>query len=175
MNEIKNFKIRGLHGFRNINLRFKDNTLILVGENGAGKTTVLHLLYYLLSGQWSAIARYQFDYLELTIGERKHVLTYKDFEGSLSNIDKKLLNRLPPPTRRRVISLLEQTEGRLPIPELEMLCDQYDIPIHYFLRQVDLFEPQDKTNKLMETMEAIRGALGAQLLYLPTTDELNKN
>ncbi len=170
MNQITRFKISGLHGFKSLDLQFKDNTLILVGENGAGKTTVLHLLYYLLSGQWSAIARYKFDSLELTIGETKHVLRYSDFVESLQNIDRRLLRRLPPNARHRAIALLEQNEGRLPLPELEILCDQYDIPLHFLFDEGDLFgHPENKKqSKLIETMEAIKKSLGAQLLYLPT-------
>jgi recombinational DNA repair ATPase RecF len=49
MSTITRFQIKKLHGYKNIDLRLVDNTLILVGENGAGKTTVLHLFYYLLS------------------------------------------------------------------------------------------------------------------------------
>jgi predicted ATP-dependent endonuclease of OLD family len=170
MNEISRFRILGLHGFKSIDLRFRDNTLILVGENGAGKTTVLHLLYYLLSGQWSSIAKYQFDTLEITIGGVEHTLHYSDFEASLQGIDKRMLSRLPISVRRRVIALLEHTEGRLALPELEMLCDQYDIPLHYLLQEVNIFERprRGKQSRLMQTMEAIQNALGAQLLYLPT-------
>lgn len=170
MNQISRFEIYGLHGFRNLDIRLKDNTLILVGENGVGKTTVLHLLYYLLSGQWSAIAKYQFNSLKLSIGEVKYEIHYSDFEKSLQKIDKRLLTRLPTSVRHRVIALLEQTEGRLPLPELEMLCDQYGIPLHFLLDEIDLFDRSKKgrQNTLIQTMEAIQGSLGAQLLYLPT-------
>jgi len=54
MTTIKRFEIKKLHGYKNVDLRLDDNTVILVGENGAGKTTILHLFYYLLSGQWSS-------------------------------------------------------------------------------------------------------------------------
>lgn len=52
MNSITRLEIKKLHGSKNIDLKLVDNTLILVGENGAGKSTVLQLFYYLLSGQW---------------------------------------------------------------------------------------------------------------------------
>ncbi|NTV25453.1 MAG: AAA family ATPase [Chlorobiaceae bacterium] len=170
MSQISRFEIKKLHGFKNIDLRFKDNTLILVGENGAGKTTVLHLLYYLLSGQWSAIAKWQFESLSLTIDQKKHILRYSEIEESFQSIDRRFLGKLPISIRHRVISLIEQTEGRLPVPELEMLCNQYDIPIHYLLNEISLFDQPKKRrrNSLAETMEAIQGSLNAQLLYLPT-------
>ena len=57
MDSITRFEIKKLHGDKNIDLKLVDNTLILVGENGAGKSTVLQLFYYLLSGQWSPINR----------------------------------------------------------------------------------------------------------------------
>ena len=170
MNQISRFKILGLHGVKSIDLRFQDNTLILVGENGTGKTTVLHLLYYLLSGQWSAIAKYQFDSLEITIGGKEHTLNYSDFEASLQRINERMLSRLPTNIRHRVIMLLEHTEGRLVVPELEMLCDQYDIPLHYLLSEIYPFERPRKVkpSRLIKTMKAIQGSLGSQLLYLPT-------
>ncbi|MBI3754548.1 MAG: AAA family ATPase [Deltaproteobacteria bacterium] len=61
--KIERFHIKGLHGHKNFDLPFTDNTIILVGENGTGKTTVLRLLYYLLSAQWGSLARYKFDEL----------------------------------------------------------------------------------------------------------------
>ncbi|MEI8210424.1 MAG: AAA family ATPase [Methylococcales bacterium] len=57
MSQISRFEIKKLHGVNNLDLKLKENTLILVGENGAGKTTVLNIFYYLLSGQWSSMAK----------------------------------------------------------------------------------------------------------------------
>ena len=180
MSQISRFEISGLHGFKNIDMRFTDNTLILVGENGAGKTTVLHLLYYLLSGQWSAMAKYQFDKIKLTIGKKTHTLYYSDFEELLHKIDRRQINKLPPQVRRQVMALLERTGGRLPISELEELCDQYDIPLHFFIDEVDLFSRgiKEKPRAMLKTMEEIQASLDSQLLYLPTyrriEQELNR-
>ena len=140
MSTITRFQIKKLHGYKNFDLRLIDNTLILVGENGAGKTTVLHLFYYLLSGQWSSMAKYKFDEVSITIGNNKCSLHYSDIDKSLKQIDHRLLTRLPPPIRHKFMNLIDQKEGGLVTAELEMLCRQYDIPLHFLLQELDLFE-----------------------------------
>lgn len=170
MTEITRFEIKKLHGFKDLDLKLKDNTLILVGENGTGKTTVLHLFYYLLSGQWSAMAKYKFELITITIDSKKYTLRYADIEKSFKSIDRRVLHRLPPNVRHRVHDLLEHTEGRLASRELEMLCDQYDIPLHFLLGELDLFEHagRKETEPLRQALNGIQQSLKAQLLYLPT-------
>lgn len=169
MSSITRFEITGLHGRKNLDLRLKDNTMILVGENGAGKTTVLHILYYLLSGQWASVARYRFDAVAITIGNRRHELAYADFQKSFEQLDKRFLRRLPPPIRHRILALMEEKEGRLVTPELETICRQYDLPLPYLLHDLEMFEHSShKSDPLRTTLEAIAGALDVQLLYLPT-------
>ena len=170
MNKITRFEIKNLHGYRNLDLRIKDNTLIIVGENGSGKTTILQILYYLLSGQWNSMAKYRFDTIRLTIGGEKYAIHYSDIEKSFRKIDRRVLRHFPLQVRHRIAALLEQTEGQLISPELERLCDQYGIPIDYLLGELDLFEHAGSPlpKPLRATLEKIRSSLGAQLLYLPT-------
>ena len=170
MNKITRFEIKNLHGYRDLDLRIKNNTLIIVGENGSGKTTILQILYYLLSGQWNLIAKYRFDTIRLTIEGEKHTIHYSDIEKSFRKIDRRVLRHLPPPVRNRIHMLLEQTEGQLILPELERLCDRYGIPINSLLRELDLFEQAGKSQpeSLRKTFKNIRNSLKAQLLYLPT-------
>ncbi|OGV56648.1 MAG: hypothetical protein A2X49_08695 [Lentisphaerae bacterium GWF2_52_8] len=175
MTQITRFQIEKLHGFKDLDLKLKDNTLILVGENGAGKTTVLHLFYYLLSGQWSSMVKYQFKSLTITIDSKSHTLHYSDIEKSFLKIDHRLLRRLPYNVRRKIMTLLEQAEGKLVTHELEELCDQYDIPFHYLLGQInqpDLFGDtafeRNEPARLRQALQKIQNSLKAQLLYLPT-------
>jgi recombinational DNA repair ATPase RecF len=49
---ITNFTITGLHNARDYSINIDDNKIVMVGYNGLGKTTVVNMLYLLLSRQW---------------------------------------------------------------------------------------------------------------------------
>lgn len=54
MMKINSVEIHGLHGHdRVIELNFKDDLNIITGRNGAGKTTIFKLIWYILSGNIS--------------------------------------------------------------------------------------------------------------------------
>ena len=58
------FNIIGLYGTKDIRLQFENNRLIIVGENGSGKTTVLRLFYYFISCQWNQLLNYNFVFVD---------------------------------------------------------------------------------------------------------------
>ena len=62
------FRIESLHGrARTIDIPIKDNRLVLVGENGIGKSTVANLLYYCLTQQWRRIIDYKFAAIQVDV------------------------------------------------------------------------------------------------------------
>src|SRR5271170_7959177 len=171
MDKITKFTIKRLHGYKNVDLHFVDNTLILVGENGAGKTSVLNLFYYLLSGQWTSMLKYSFEEVAITAGSKQYKLRYSDLEKSFRDLDPGLIRRLPPIIRQRLFTLIDKKEGRLLTPELEMLCQEYGIPLEFLLQEIDLasHHPGNKTkDSLRQALEGITNSLDAQILFLPT-------
>ena len=127
MTPLSRFTITGLHGFRDLDIPIEDNTLILVGENGSGKTTILRLLYAALTGHWSSLAPYTFTSLSLQIGANTYELPYADIKKYLTRADRKLLRRLPPTARRRFLSLRDLPQPAA-LHELERLSRRYDLP-----------------------------------------------
>src|SRR5580658_4189065 len=105
---LQRFQILGLHGWRTYDVAFHDNTLILVGENGTGKTTFLRLLFCFLSGRWLALAQFPFDRLIATIEGSEFAVTRDEVVSSFRRIDRRVLASLPPSLRRRVQVLLEE-------------------------------------------------------------------
>ncbi len=58
-------KIFNLHNERDITLHMNQGVKILVGDNGSGKTTVLHCLYSVLSLNFNKLSKIEFDKVEI--------------------------------------------------------------------------------------------------------------
>lgn len=59
------FDIIGLYGERDYSIKIKDHKLILVGENGSGKTTVFKIMYCALSCDWDALRTFDFEKINI--------------------------------------------------------------------------------------------------------------
>lgn len=62
---IKKFVIKGLHYYRDFELKFDSSIIILVGENGLGKTTILNALAHLLQREWMLLSGIGFDLIKI--------------------------------------------------------------------------------------------------------------
>lgn len=62
---ISRYTVIGLHYYQNYDFRFEDQTNIMVGESGLGKTKILHLLYLTLAGCWMSLSKQMFDFLAI--------------------------------------------------------------------------------------------------------------
>jgi predicted ATP-dependent endonuclease of OLD family len=72
--KIERFVIKGLHQTRDYEIEIRDNRIVMVGVNGLGKTTVVNLLYLILSRQWERVLEYNFDSLGLTINDKEYTI-----------------------------------------------------------------------------------------------------
>src|SRR6187402_3161592 len=66
------FSILGLHGDMDVKIKVRDNKLIIVAENGLGKTTIVNIIYYTLSQQWYKLSEYTFNKIEFTINNESY-------------------------------------------------------------------------------------------------------
>jgi predicted ATPase len=78
--ELTQFRVEKLHGRRTFNIPIIHNRLVLVGENGTGKSTVANLIYYFLTRQWQRLKDYQFSAIEATVSGSTIRITYEDIQ-----------------------------------------------------------------------------------------------
>jgi predicted ATPase len=167
---LEKFSIAGLHGNKRIDAVLRENTLIIVGENGSGKTTFLRILFHFLSGRWLALIQFRFEYIAATIGSNQYKVTHDDLVRSFKSVDRRFLSEIPPSLRRRVMELIERGDLESATAELERIGGRYSIPTDTLLRQLEFFSqtPRSPHKELQETIKNIQEAISAQVLYLPT-------
>lgn len=172
---IKQFKINGLFGFRNVEINFEDNIKILIGENGFGKTTVLNSLYYLLNGKYIKLSKIEFESIELFFTNERHIQFSKsnldDYVNYLDNDNRRLpssialmLEKLDlsefddfnKDAEKKILNYVKDNKIRQFAPDRIMA-----IEIFRFITERPNFEVFDK-------MDNIRQELKFSILYLPT-------
>lgn len=57
--------VGGLHGSKNLDIEIYDNCLIIVGDNGFGKTSVLNMFYAIFSGNIKYLKDVRFDFIKM--------------------------------------------------------------------------------------------------------------
>lgn len=68
---IKSFKIKKLWGYQDIDLTFNSNVNVLIGPNGSGKTTILNLLYSILTADIPKLLDVNFEQAEIKLKKFK--------------------------------------------------------------------------------------------------------
>lgn len=167
---LERFQIIGLHGNKDIDVRFEENTLILVGENGSGKTTFLRILFHFLSGHWLSLFQFQFDCIVITIDGKEDTIKLEDISENFKKISPRSLKNLPSPFSRKVNELIDT--GRLDLVPIELrrISDRYGIPFDMMMKELEALEETFKVQnkEMLHIIQNIQNAINAQILYLPT-------
>lgn len=165
---IESFKIVGLHNSLNFEIVFKENTLILLGENGSCKTTIIKMLFYTLSLQWKKLSQYNFKYIEIIIDSENLKITKEETLSFNSNI----LKKLPPAIRKHINNYLYHGDN-ISMQKIEEACDRYNFPIGIIRDELYLYDDLNENTKgkqqTRKNLEKLRKKLNnVHILYLPT-------
>jgi predicted ATPase len=128
--QLTRFRVIGLHGSRTMDVRLQENRLVLVGENGTGKSTFVNLLYYFLTRQWSRFRDYRFARVEAQFGDQELVLTPEHLVQHAA-------------VRQRIQALTRHNPSRVSRDALL-----------YYLRDLPLFESAETEEALIEHLAA---------------------
>jgi ATPase subunit of ABC transporter with duplicated ATPase domains len=127
--KLNKFKVEKLHGLFDYELEFKDNTLILIGENGSCKTTLMKVLFYFLTQQWTKLAIYDFSSVAVTVDNETISLNKTDIDIDRGS-EYPYLRRLP---SRIYHEIMLMRDTGVDMDRLEMIGDRYGIPVSYLM------------------------------------------
>ena len=170
-NQLMQFDIVGLHGVRDYSILFEDNKVIIVGENGSGKTTVFKIMYHTLSCDWDSLRTFDFECVSLHFGNDKVVQISSDLLQSIYAIDG--IDRVAyyvdgRPRNRRihvdllnsVISIKRKADGKSS-EELDRLYMDRPVPYQYIRAVLET----DAVARLYEITREIELNFNATILY----------
>lgn len=167
---LQRIQIINLYGTNKcIDAHVSDNTLILVGENGSGKTTFLRILFNLLAGRWQLLSLFRFDSVILTFDGEDIEINHSNID-QLGKISKRNLRRLPIRLRPSILEALESAQPHERSQVLEAISDEYGIPLGYLFEQLASLEDEEDlfSQHAYDIFQHISKKINAQVLYLPT-------
>jgi predicted ATP-dependent endonuclease of OLD family len=176
-NNIKSFRVEGLFGTNDINILFEENTKILIGENGLGKTQILNPLYYTLTCNFFRLNDFNFKKLFLEFQnviieiEKKEISNIlerfykdseiKDFIKEFGYAQFEFLRNRFKQSKRKSYELERMLEGNSKFRKY---------PIHRLFRYFEDFEKEFKFDELFKLLELkIKKEIGeSEIMYFPT-------
>jgi predicted ATPase len=75
---IDHLEIIGLYGRRDYLVTLENNQLILVGENGTGKSTIISIFYFVITGQWKKLWKFDFERISISVDKKIYNITRED-------------------------------------------------------------------------------------------------
>jgi predicted ATPase len=179
MKMIKRFVIKKLFGFRNVDIKFKDNIKILVGENGLGKTTILNALYFLLSQKYNKLVQIEFNEMLLEFNNKTKINFTKDELKSFlhyqersphSNLRMRIKNSIDIFELKNKIDTLDKEDdiGRT-IEEYVKNNERLRryAPFNITVREIFALLSEPDINKFIQISNDLKNNVG-DILYFPT-------
>lgn len=173
-------KIRKLFGYLNYNISIEQNKLILVAENGSGKTTIVNIIYYFLSRQWSKLSSYDFSSIEVFISGESIKISKSEIEITSNKNISRFLKEYGPSMRDRInkvfsiysLSALRHTG------DWEIVSRKYSIPPH-IMHEIMFMTERDQMDLFGSSIESrtkkLDNLFPFKILYLPTFRRIERD
>jgi ABC-type transport system involved in cytochrome c biogenesis ATPase subunit len=180
---LSRFKIKGLFGERDIDLTIHDNRLILVGENGTGKSTFLAFLFSILTGQWLRVPTNKFEQVLIQIDDTPITFTCNEVAFlTLERMGDAPFNSVRTPRNLYLLDLLKRDPELTSNPEyIASIAERSRLPPSQIERllwaaSIATKLSSDQKKKAMEKAVKLNSLLSStRVLYLPTYRRIEKD
>ncbi|NVZ84166.1 AAA family ATPase [Pseudomonas yamanorum] len=184
---IEYFKIRKLHGHKDVNISFGDPYKILVSENGQGKTTILKIIDAALNCNIQKLRNINFESIEIKFSDLASPISISKSELEYdweSRAYKHVASRLSAEKFASVLEVIstESTQKQILSKVRDLVSDSKLYASNHSMRNIqstsvsmmavrELIEEKESlllNMKQMEFFNSIRENFKYQTLYLPT-------
>ena len=183
--QLKSFAINGLFGFKDVEIPFDKEAVILIAENGSGKTTILNTLYYSISCKFDKLRTVEFESVVLEFTSGVSVEIKKRDLDSLYNPDvfeivsvlKRYLNSREIEMFQREMRKRKTSSSESARSQIFNLIGRFSIGIPHeyskkMLEELSLIFRGNKDinqeSKIDKIIATIQGNLNESVLYFPT-------
>ena len=175
---IQEFEIIGLFGYKDIRIIFKHNTLIVIGENGFGKTSILNALYFLITHAYQRLLNIKFVALRLIIDnqefylERNLIEQYTSYKNRRNEDEHSIIDFVKRNTDIKVFLQAVDYINEKKRKEFFNFVNNDDflktIPANVLYQELFTWNEQSKAFKDIQVMENIINSYGYTVLFYPT-------
>lgn len=182
---ITSFSLIGLWGNKDFRLEFKENILILIGENGFGKTTLLNSFYYLLSEKFDQLLKISFKEIHITIEQQECSFSHSLLEEYVKyrNLSKAsgpdsifltIRNNVSEEEYQAIMSAVKNNDNAayLKIAEHNDFLSRLDNRIYQYF--VSEYAQQQKYAPFEVLSNTLKGT-NLNIVYLPTFRRVERN
>ncbi len=180
--KLKTFNINKLYGYRDIHIDFSGPNKILIGENGLGKTTVLNIIYYVLSKNFEKLNLLNFESIEVIFENKTKVNIQKDVlekhiklnkENSGSHFSE-LLSAISTEDEKKIRQIIDDNISQNQHKRLELqsalkkIGIKINAPANYIFDMIRKHFDEIDGNRFFDEIKKIDKNVDCKILYFPT-------